>query len=89
LGRIINEQGRPQIGKGWGSAETPDCSGFTLEQLKQLKFDQMDLSEFISTVKTNVTTKSSTYAVTRAQSNALSGTNSSYYSITPTPVATP
>ena len=86
LGRIINEQGRPQIGKSWGSASSPDCSGFTLEQLKQLKFDEMDLSEFLSSVKANVTTKTSTYAVTRAQNNAGSGTNSSYYSITPTPV---
>ena len=37
LGRIINEQGRAQIGKGWGSKSNPDnldCTGFTVEQLQ-------------------------------------------------------
>ena len=29
LARIINEQGRGQIGKSWGSAKNPNCSGFT------------------------------------------------------------
>src|SRR5258706_11121214 len=30
LSRIVNEQGRTQIGKPWGGAQTPDCSGFTV-----------------------------------------------------------
>lgn len=46
LSRIINEQGRPQLGKSWGSAKSPDCSGFTQEELEKLDFDAMDLSEF-------------------------------------------
>lgn len=90
LARIINEQGRPQIGKGWGQASGPDCSGFSLTEVQQLKFDQMDLSEFIGDVmsKTSATisAKSSTYATTRAQTRASSGNNSSYYTITPTAV---
>ncbi|MDD3836103.1 MAG: conjugal transfer protein TraN, partial [Sulfurimonas sp.] len=27
LARIINEQGRPQLNKGWGSASNPECKG--------------------------------------------------------------
>lgn len=50
LGRIVQEQGREQLGKSWGSAENPDCSGFTLDELSQLKFDQMDLSEFLKDI---------------------------------------
>ncbi|OYW80510.1 MAG: hypothetical protein B7Z26_06390 [Asticcacaulis sp. 32-58-5] len=46
LGRIINEAGRSQIGKGWGSAKTPDCSGFTVEQFQQLDLSNVDFSEF-------------------------------------------
>lgn len=50
LARLINEQGRPQIGKGWGTPEAPDCSGFTPEQLQGLDFAAMDLSEFYNDV---------------------------------------
>lgn len=50
LARLVNEQGRPQLGKGWGTAQVPDCSGFTPEQLQGLDFAAMDLSEFYSDV---------------------------------------
>lgn len=47
LARIINEQGREQIGKGYGNPEAPDCSGFTTDDLAKLDFGKMDLSEFL------------------------------------------
>jgi conjugal transfer mating pair stabilization protein TraN len=50
LARIIQEQGRLQLGKGWGSARAPDCSGFTVSQLQQLDFGRMDLSEFYASI---------------------------------------
>lgn len=50
LSRILVEQGRAQMGKGWGSAKNPDCSGFTLQQIESLDFNKMDLSEFHSDV---------------------------------------
>ena len=50
LARILNEQGRAQIGKGWGSAESPDCGGFSLAQLQSLDFSRMDLSEFYAEI---------------------------------------
>jgi len=50
LARIIAEQGRIQLGRGWGSAEQPDCSGFTPEEIRQLDFSAMDLSEFYTDV---------------------------------------
>lgn len=54
LARIINEQGRAQIGKGWGSAENPDCSGFTPEQFASIDFSRIDLSEFMAEIMANV-----------------------------------
>ncbi len=54
LARIINEQGRPQVGKSWGGAESPDCSGFTQPQFANLNFNQMDLSEFYGEIMANV-----------------------------------
>jgi conjugal transfer mating pair stabilization protein TraN len=50
LARIINEQGRSQVGKAWGTAETPDCTGFTVAQLQSLNFAAMDLSEFYASL---------------------------------------
>ena len=50
LARILNEQGRAQLGRGWGSAKSPDCSGFTLAQLQSLDFSRMDLSEFYAEI---------------------------------------
>lgn len=41
LARIINEQGRPQVGKTWAS-----CEGFSIEELQRLNFAAMDLTEF-------------------------------------------
>lgn len=50
LSRLINEQGRSQIGRAWGSARSPDCSGFTVAQLQSLDFGRMDLSEFYAEI---------------------------------------
>lgn len=50
LSRIVNEQGRVQVGKGWGSGESPDCSGFTIAQLQSLDFAAMDLTEFYASI---------------------------------------
>lgn len=50
LSRIVNEQGRVQIAKGWGTAKSPDCSGFTVAQLQALDFAAMDLSEFYASL---------------------------------------
>lgn len=50
LSRIVNEQGRAQLGKGWGSAQSPDCSGFTVAQLQRLDFSRMDLTEFYASI---------------------------------------
>ncbi len=46
LGRIINTQGRAQIGKRWGSARNPSCGGFTQAEFASIDFAALDLSEF-------------------------------------------
>lgn len=47
LARIINEQGRPQLGIGWGTPESPDCRGLSPEEFQSIDFSQIDLSEYI------------------------------------------
>ncbi len=45
--RIFNEQARKQMGRGWGSAKKPDCSGFSLDIIDSLGMDAslFDFSE--------------------------------------------
>ena len=50
LARILNEQGRGQLGRGWGGPQNPDCSGFTVAQLQALDFSRMNLSEFYAEI---------------------------------------
>jgi conjugal transfer mating pair stabilization protein TraN len=50
LSRILNEQGRAQLARGWGGAKSPDCGGFTVAQLQSLDFSRMDLTEFYAEI---------------------------------------
>lgn len=43
--RIIHDQGRPALPRGWGTPESPDCGPFTIQEFQRLPFDQMDFSE--------------------------------------------
>jgi len=51
LARIINEQARPQLGRGWGTPKSPDCSGITLAELERLDWNQIDLTEWMDLLK--------------------------------------
>lgn len=50
LSRLINEQGRVQIGRDWGDARNPKCGGFSVAELQSLRFDAMDFSEFYASI---------------------------------------
>lgn len=50
LARMINEQGRAQLGIGWGNPRNPACAGFTVAQLQRLDFSKMDLTEFYASI---------------------------------------
>lgn len=55
LGRIIQEQGRPQLksfnGVGWGTPKKPICRGFTPEEFQALDFSKIDLSEYYADIE--------------------------------------
>ncbi|MEW5788306.1 MAG: conjugal transfer protein TraN [Pseudomonadota bacterium] len=81
LARIINEEGRNQIGKSWGGAKSPDCSGFTPEQLQSLDFGQMDLTEFYAEIQA---TSLDTSAISTAiQNRIVSDPTRGYYPANP------
>ena len=45
LGKIIQVEGRKQLGLNWGKAKAPNCRSLTLEQIQKLDFSKIDLSE--------------------------------------------
>nr|WP_312119858.1 conjugal transfer protein TraN [Brevundimonas diminuta] len=46
LARIVQEHGRPQIGKGWGTPKDANCDGFTVEEFEKLDLTDADFSDF-------------------------------------------
>jgi conjugal transfer mating pair stabilization protein TraN len=48
LTRILQEQGRPQIGKTWGTPKKPLCDGFTVDEFARLDLSLMDFAEIYS-----------------------------------------
>lgn len=62
IGRIIHEQGRVQLGIGWGTPTAPNCQAFTVAQLQQIDFAKIDFSEFYQDVmaKTKIPNQSTT-----------------------------
>lgn len=57
LARIINEQGRPQLGRTFGNPTKPDARGFTIKEFSQLDFSKMDLSEFLADIVKEVSAR--------------------------------
>ncbi|HUX79815.1 MAG TPA: conjugal transfer protein TraN [Alphaproteobacteria bacterium] len=74
LARILHEQGRPQVGIGWGKPKHPECRGFSIDELSRLDFDQLDLSELFSEILDKImeTTQRTTSVVSGNLSNRVS-----------------
>lgn len=47
VGRIIQEQGRAQLGISWGDPKSPECRGLTVDEFSRIDFGKIDLSEWI------------------------------------------
>ena len=48
LTRILQEQGRPQVAKTWGTPKKPLCDGFTVDEFARLDLSVMDFAEIYS-----------------------------------------
>lgn len=45
LSRLLQVQGRAQIGKKWGKPKDEQCQGFTIEEFQRLDLSRMDFTE--------------------------------------------
>lgn len=55
LGKLIQEQGRPQLGISWGSGDSPNCRGFTPDEFQKLDFSKLDFTEFAKDIQVKTT----------------------------------
>jgi hypothetical protein len=51
--KLLQEQGKRQLGQNFGSPEQPNCRGFTAEELSRIDFSKLDLSEISRDVMEN------------------------------------
>jgi conjugal transfer mating pair stabilization protein TraN len=60
LAKAINVQGKAQLGRSMGWAQSPNCSGFTPDDFSHLDLSKMDFSEFMNDVHAQAVDVSST-----------------------------
>lgn len=48
LSRIMMEQINPQLNRPYGSLKNPDCTGLSIEEVQNVDFTKVDLSEWIA-----------------------------------------
>lgn len=68
------------VGKPWGSAQNPNCSGFTAGQLSAMDFGKMDLSEWLSTVLSKTSGNTNNTALVGQATKEFQAYNSLYSS---------
>jgi conjugal transfer mating pair stabilization protein TraN len=58
--KVFQVEARKQLFKGrerkrlFGTGESPECRGITIEEIMQLDFEKMDFSEFANEIKKNI-----------------------------------
>lgn len=57
LARLVQEQGRAQLGLGFGSAEHPDCRPLRVDELQQLDFSQLNFAELYAEIQAKAQTQ--------------------------------
>jgi len=64
----------------WGSAETPRCWGFSLEQMAAIDFDKMDLSRWINSLDLDSASASLSSEAADAMTKQVTNTAQAFYS---------
>ena len=54
MARIVQQQGRPQLGINFGQAKSPQCQGLSPEQMQKLNFSTINFNEFYEDLHNNI-----------------------------------
>jgi hypothetical protein len=57
MARLIQENGRRQLGLGFGSPESPNCEGLSPEQLSRIDFSRINFSEIFEDIRSHTVAK--------------------------------
>lgn len=57
LDKVVQVEGRKQLGLNFGSGGIPNCRGLTLDEIQRLDFSKMDFTEFIEDFRAKFTGK--------------------------------
>jgi hypothetical protein len=64
LSKLLQEQGRAQLGIGWGDAEHPDCRPMTIDEIKRIDFSRIDFSVLYEEIRAKTSVESVSTAAT-------------------------
>lgn len=67
IARLVVQQGKPQLGMGFGSTSSPDCRGFLIQQIEQLNFDAMDFTDLYGDMERKTQENNTTPSAVEAQ----------------------
>ncbi len=81
LARIVQEHGRPQINKGWGTPQNANCDGFSVEEFERLDLSDADFSDFTDDAMNKITNPDQNSTLGRISENIsnLMGSNTPGY----------
>lgn len=54
LDKLVSEQGKAQLGKTFGSPESPNCAGFTTNEMSQIDFSKIDLTPYYDEMESKI-----------------------------------
>lgn len=69
MGKVFQSQIRRQTGLSWGSARNPDCSGLSLDQIEEIDWEAIDLSEAFAGMMNSATVPSASNVMNQLQRN--------------------
>ena len=69
MGKVFQSQIRIQTGLSWGTARNPDCSGLYLDQIEDIDWEAIDLSEAFVDMMNSSTVPSASNVMNQLQQN--------------------
>ena len=71
MARLIQQNGRAQLGLGWGNVDSPDCNGLSPEQLSRIDFSKINFSEIFEDIKNQTVAKDQKQSLAKVSTERL------------------
>jgi hypothetical protein len=71
MARLIQQNGRVQLGTGFGSPESPSCEGLSPDQLSRIDFSKINFSEIFEDIKNQTVSKTESQSLAQVSAERL------------------